>query len=311
MATIAYTEPRLVGSGNLKEPKIFIGAAAPSAAWRRGSILANVTTGTITTPPASGTGSLANVAGPSASAVTITNAVTANAPARTYYISFTYTGSSAESLISQVFVQNCPAGYTPEVNIASAGAPSGATGYNFYVGLINGYIAQQGTAATALGTAQTLPATLTNSIGWNQASTNASSGIVGLAVAASNENFFDGSGGSFNVGPGSRTGANTGVPPLAPGEAQLYYAAGLGQGQLVEMNLSQAYAFYPSLIGTTAGLTLDASSGFFIADPSQTNKILTIVDQRPGVQIGPTASGTDGDLGVRVVVQFNSGLALS
>ncbi len=310
--TIGYTEPRLVGSGNLKEPKIFLGQALQGAAWRRGDILISSTTGTITAPPA-GSGSLAAlIPGTSTtSAVTFGSASTSGAAATTYYIAVTYTGSSTESAPSQTYVVNSPAGHTPTVTVASAGAPAAATGWNAYIGITPGGLSLENAAPTSLGSAYTVTSPLTNNIGWNRAATNPSSGIVGLALNASNENFFDGSGGSFNVGPGSRLGANTGIPPLAPFEAQGFYVAGLGQGQLLEMNLINTTAWYPSLLGTTAGLALDATTGFFIVDPGQTNKIITITDKRDGVYIGPTAQGGTGDLGVRIIVQFNSGLALS
>lgn len=313
MAVIGYMEPRLVGGG-LKEPKPFLGVPAQNAAWRRGSILAVTTTGSITLPPSAASGAnLATAAAPAASAVTTGTSASAGAPAQTYYAVVTYTATGQETLPSQVFVINCPAGTLPTINVASAGAPAGATNFAAYMGTVLGYYSlQQATkTTTALGSTFTAANPLTNNQGWNQAATNASSGIVGIAQTASNETYFQGSGGSFNIGPGSLVGANTGIPPLAPLEAQAFYVTGLGYGQQLEMNLPQSLAFYPGLIGTTAGLTLDSTSGFHICDPSQSNKILTIVDFRQGVYIGQTQQGTVGDYGVRVVVEFNSGLALS
>ena len=129
-----------------------------------------------------------------------------------------------------------------------------------------------------------------------------------MAICASNENYYDGYGGSFTAGnPGSRLGSTNQLPPLTPDEAPLGYALTLGNGTILEMSLNSASGGWsPLLIGTTAGLTLDSTTGWFTVDTSQSNKVCTIVGQRPGVYIGPTASGNPGDTGVRVLVQFTS-----
>jgi hypothetical protein len=260
-----------------------------------------------------GTSTLATAAAPAASAVTLGTSASAGAPAATYYSVVTYSASGAQSVPSQVFIQNVAAGNLPTIVVASAGAPAAADHFVVYMGLSPGSLSMQQAAltTTALGATFTAANPLTNSVGWNRSVTNPSANIVGLACDASNENFFDGTGGSFNVGPGSRLGADTSVPPLTPFEAQGAYVIGLGGGTTIEMNLINTTAYYPSLLGTTAGIALDSTTGFFIVDPAQSNKTVTIVGQRDGVYIGPTSPGTVGDLGARVIVQFTSGLLYS
>lgn len=311
MATIGYYEPRIVGNGSIKEPVKFMVNPAQGAAWRRGDIVVQATTGTITALPTAGQGALATAAIPGssgASAVTITNSASSGAPAQTYFIALTYTATSAESQPAY-FVQNCPPGYIPTITVASAGAPSGATNFAAYVGLLPGYysLQQASKTTTALGSAFNVAYPLTNSAGANRGATNLSGSILGLADSMSDETYFDGYGGSFTAGrAGSRLGSTNTIAPLTPTEAPLLYVVGLGNGQRVELNLVNTTAWSPYLLGTTAGLALDSSTGFFVVDPGQSNKIVTIVDQRPGVYIGPTASGTAGDLGARVVVEFSS-----
>jgi hypothetical protein len=306
MATIGYYEPRLVGSGSIKEPKKFLVNPAQGAAWRRGDIVVQTTTGTITALNPNGNGALASASAPAASAVTLGTSAVAGAPAATYYGAVTYTATSQESP-PYYFIVNCPAGYLPTVNVASAGAPAGATNQATYLGLFPGYLAlQQATkTTTALGATFTASNPLTNSTGANRGATNLSGSIIGLADSMSDETYFDGIGGSFTAGrASSRLGATNSVAPLTPTEAPMLYVVGLGFGQLVEMNLNQNTAWSPMLLNTQVGLTLDATTGFFTVDPTQSNKVAVIVDQRPGVYIGPTASGSSGDIGTRVIVEF-------
>lgn len=314
MSQFGYRAPALVGAANVKEPKQILGAPAQLAVWRAGDILISKTTGTITAPPATastGTGSLASTLAPGATgsnAVTITNTTTSGAAAATYYIIVTNTYAGGEGPPSQLYVQNCPAGYTPSITVASSGAPAAATDFAAYVGVEPGYLSlQQATkTTTALGSAYVVPATLTNNIGWARAATGSSTNIIGMAVNDSNATYFDGGGGSFLAGNNaSRLGATSALPPLTPFEAPGGYAITLGGGQLIEMSLVNTTAWSPSLLYSAVGLTLDATTGFFIADPGQT-QVATIVDHRDGAYIGPTGTGTTGDTGVRVIVSFLS-----
>lgn len=318
MATISYFPPQIVGTPNINEPKPYTVVMAPGAAFRRGDILIQSTTGAITNPPSvsvgAGLGPASTAQPPAASAVTIVQSAVSGAPAQTYYIKVTYTATGQETLPSQEFVLNCSAGNMPSINVLAAGAPAAATNFAAYVGILPGTEAlQQATkTTTALGTPFVCANPLTNSIGANRAATNVSANILGIAQHDSNGLFFDGVGGSFLAGTaGSRLGATNTIAPGAPTDAAMAYVTGLGANQLVEFNLVNTQALNMNLIGTTAGLTLDATTGIFVVDPSQSNKIFTITDFRPGVYIGPTASGTLGDLGARVVGYFNSGLLLA
>jgi hypothetical protein len=294
--------------------------------WRRGDILVNTPVGNIVTPSggaSSGGTSLATTAGPAlaagqgvftliststsitSGAVTVTAATSANNPAQTYYCIVTYTNTtgSNESLSSQEFIIQCPAGLAPQVTVASASAPTGAATFALYVGLYPGYEAlQQATKyTTSLGTAFTIPAPqLTNSIGLSRAATNASAAMFGMAVDDSNALFYNSIG---NVGNQSLFGVTMTQPPLTAADAynNLVYKL---QSQTLEMNLVQP--FYPSVIGgAVAGLLLDPTTGFFVADTSQSNKVLNILQ----AAVGPQGfEGGVGITGTRVWVQFASGL---
>jgi hypothetical protein len=299
---VPYHEPVLVGTGAIKEPRQILGAPTQNAAWRRGSILRNITSGAVSPAP---TGALAAFAGPAASAITIGTSAVAGAPAATYYYQVTYTATGTESQPTQ-YIVNVNAGFVPTINVASAGAPTGATNYAYYASVEPGYyLLQQGTrTTTALGTTFTTAYPLTNVTGWNQAVTGTSANIVGVALADSNANYFDGTGGSFLAGTaGSRLGPSVNIPPLSPFEAQGVYVLGLGFGQIIEMNYTQAIPWTSNLVGSAVGISLDAATGWFYADPAQT-ACAQIVGQRDGVYIGPTAPGTVGDFGTRVDVVF-------
>lgn len=308
MATIQYTPPRLVGTGNIKEPKPFTVIPTQNAAWRAGDILVQATTGAITNPPSVGSGGLASAAAPAASAITISTTAVSGAPIATYYGVVTYTGSSAESVASAPFIVNCAAGQVPSITVASAGAPGAATGFSSYIGIFPGQYFRQN-AAVSLGSAANCTYPLTNCLGANRAATNMSANILGIAQSSVDATFFAGIGGAISAGQNSsQLGSTNTVAPLIPSDAALLYVTGLGYGQYVELNLNQNTALTINLLNSTAGLTLDASSGIFTVDPSQSNKVFTITEFRQGVYQGPTASGTFGDLGARVIGFFNSGL---
>jgi len=329
-----YTSPQLVGTGTGSyAPWILPYQCGQSSGgtlntFRRGDILLLTTTGTIVTPSggaSSGGTSLATMAGPAlaagqgtfsiissatsitSGAVTVTASTSASAPAQTFYCIVTYTNTSGsnESLSSQEFIIWCPAGLLPSVNVASSGAPSGAATFALYVGLYPGYEALQQASkyTTSLGSAFQIPNPLTNSQGLARAATNASANIVGMAVDDSNALFFDGVGGAGSIGNQSLFGATMTQQPLTANEAFLNLVYKL-QSQTIEMNLVQQWS--PMLAGgAVAGIPLDSTTGFFVADTSQSNKILNIL----GFVNGPQSfQGGVGLTGTRVQVQFASGL---
>ena len=313
---ISYRESQFVGNPNLKEPIPYLVSPAQDQTWNRGDILGLETVGTIVAPPGVGTGALASAAGPLASAVTITNAATAGAQPHTYFIELTYTATSAESAVSQLFVQNCPAGYTPSVTVASAGAPAGATDFAAYIGLSPTSLAlQQATkTTTALGSAYVATSPLTNYTGAFRVATNVASNIAGIAIDDSGALLFGGYSGSFTAGTvTSLFGSSNSMQPLMATDAPLNMINGLGNGAQIEMNLNTASgAFTQALISQTAGITLDPATNFYTVDTTQSNKVCRIVDARQGVYIGPTASSDSSGLGTRVIVSFlPSVLALS
>lgn len=303
---IGYTEAEFVGSPNLREPKLLLGNVYPGAAFRRGTVIYQKTNGTITPPPAVGSGDLATAAGPLASAITLGVSAVAGAPQATHYIVTTYTDAGGESAPSAMYVVNTQAGFVPTVSVASAGHPGSADHFAAYMGFSPNFLSlEQATkTTTALGATFTPAASYANIAGYATAPTGQSTGIVGIATADSDAMFFRGGGGSFNVGGAQDPlGADITLPPLAPYEAQGVYIQSAGFGAIYEMNLIQSTPWSDYLRYTQAGITLDPTTGFHVVDPAQT-ACLQIVGQLSGAQIGPTASGGVGDQGTRILVQF-------
>lgn len=303
---LSYREPTYVGNGNIKEPFPVPVNMAQGAVCRRGDILVQAVTGSIVVPPNPGSGTFAGLPGPAASRVTIGSTTSAGAPAATYFIEVTDAEAGPkETLPSQIFVSNCPPGYVPTVLVSATGAPAGATGTYIYVGLLPDYLAQQNSSINTYATTFDVVYPLTNSAGATLAASSANANILGMAQHASNENYFDGFGGSFLAGnPGSRLGSTNQLPPLTPDEAPLVYVVTLGAGTILEMSLNAASGgFSPYMIGSAFGLTYDTATGWFTADTTAT-QCGNIIGQRPGVYIGPTQQGNPGDAGTRVLVQF-------
>lgn len=301
------------------------------AVWNRGAILINTPTGTIVTP-SGGAGTTYNpstgpVQGPqlapgqgafnvinastsiTSGCVQITGVASSTAPALTYFVivTATITTGSNETASSQEFIINCAAGFVPAVNIlATTGtinAPPGAVTYAVYVGLYSGYEAlQQATIyTTAIGTAFTIPFPLTNNMGLSPAATAAHAALFGMAVDDSNATFYNGSGGSFGVGNQSLFGSTMTQAPLTASEAFMADVYKL-QNQLLEMSLVQAWS--PALVGTAAGITLDATTGLYVVDTGQT--ACGLIGQ---AVYGPAAfQGGPGLTGSRIQFTFNVGL---
>jgi len=324
MATIPVFEPLLGPPANGTEYVQTPYILAPAAVWRRGDFLQLQTTlgsGTAILTPSGGTGALAAYAGPTfgtavqvssttaqtntAGTVTITGVVQASAPAQSYFVTLTYTATGQESQTGTEFIVNCAAGYVFSVNVIAATAPSGTTNYGAYVGVYpQSEVLQQATkTTTATGTAYSIAFPLVNSVGITRAATNQATNIVGLAVNSSLADYFSGPGGSFQVNENSLFGATNSYPPLQPAEVYLGYAVKLQFNQLIQISLVQQYT--PALIGTTAGIAIQ-SNGFFAADNTQSNKVLTIYGSVDGVA-SLVGNGTETS-GKRVLAYFNQGL---
>lgn len=316
--TIPYYEPQLAPSNSILQPNTRLVTPSQSGSWKRGDIVFQQTTGSITLPPGNGANALAGVAGPATSAITIANHAVAGAPAQSYYIICTYTdGGTGESQSSSEILYNCPAGNVPAVTVASAGKPSAATDFNVYAGILPGTEVQQ-TTATVLGSTSNLAYPLTNNRGGNVISSNPSGNILGLAQEASNRTFGAFPGGTY-IDPKSAYGATADFPPLAPTELSQLYLISL-VNQPLEISLSQAYAMNANLQDTQVGLTVDATSGWVYADPAASNKVATITDipqsvpaliisnatASSGNALGPGPTGQPGDLGGRVIITFLS-----
>lgn len=294
--------PSLVGKPGISFYDMSAGLPAQNALWRRGDILAQVTTGTLTNPNPNG--SLATDV-PTA-AVTIGSTASAGAPAQFYYAFYTYIGSSSiESLPSAEFPVAVAAGTKGTITVPSAGAPSGATDFALYVGLVPGGEWQQ-VASTALGSAATIPYPLTNSVGLNRAATDASANIAGLALDDFDVTYAPTPPNAAQVSNRSIFGVDMTAPPVGYLEQYEGFFVKAGN-QTFEMSLLQPY--YTSLLQTTAGLYYSSTYNAFAVDTSQSNKILTIVGKSYGSQ-NPNYGeplGNVGDSGARVLVRFNSG----
>lgn len=326
MALLSYFEPYWVGSGAFTAP-IEVGyVKAQNAIWRQGSILVSSPTAVVV--PSGGLGTLIAAAGPisnsgtlttagqtivtttvtstGSNVVTITAVAAAGAAAQSYWVELTFVNTIAnESQTGPEFVINCGPGIIFSVNVTAAGAPSGSVNYATYVGVYpaNEVVQTATKAGTALGTALTLTAPLAFNKGVLQAATNANSNIVGIALNTSDQYFVSGPGGAITVNNQSMLGATVSLPPMQPQEIYLGYVAKL-QNAYIEMSLINTQAWSPALIGSTFGITLDAATGFYVANPAGTN-VGFIVSGADGV---PGVVGSTGDFGKRIVVQFNVGL---
>src|SRR2546427_4255508 len=83
---------------------------------------------------------------------------------------------------------------------------------------------------------------------------------------------------------------------LFPGEPGFQHVLLLHNAQQFEISLTQAWA--ASLVGTTAGLVKDATSGFWVLDNTQTNASCRIVQKSEGPS---SFKGVVGDTFARVI----------
>ena len=322
MATYPSYEPQWVAEGGITGPRTAQLYPAQTAAWRTGSILTQVVTGGPITVPSGGALTAATIAGPSLGTlpvpfqvstnassqtqgvVTVTAQTAASAPPETLFGVVTYTAAAitTESQPSQPFIINSAAGITPIVNVSATGAPAGLTKYAVYMGFLpNTWYLQH--AVTALGTVTDLAYPLTNSTGVNQAQAGISTGILGMADCDSDA-YFAGvlgatAGGSQNTGKRSLFGATQSFGPGWTNDPFALPVTKLQQGE-VEISLKQAW--YNSLIGSSVGLNIDAATGYFVADTTET-ACATIQN----LAWGPGYRGDVGDIGARIRIKFNAG----
>ena len=326
MALIPYFEPYWSGSGAFTAPVEVGYVKAQGAVWRQGSILVSSSAAVLV--PSGGLGTLIAAAGPistsgtlttagqtivtttvtatGSNVVTITAVAAAGAAAASYWNQLTFVNTAAnESITGPEFVVNTGPGIIYSVNVSAAGAPAAASNYAVYTGIVpqNEVLQTATKVGTALGTALTLTSPLAFNKGILQAATNANSNIVGIAVNASDQYFISGPGGATTVNNQSMLGATVSLPPTQPQELYFGYVAKL-QNAYIEMSLINTQAWSPALIGSNFGLTLDATTGFFVANPAGT-ACGFIVNGADGV---PSIVGTSGDFGKRIIVQFNVGL---
>src|SRR5271166_4498872 len=125
--------------------------------------------------------------------------------------------------------------------------------------------------------------------------------VLGMSAFGSLDFYFAGVGGAAAVNDAALFGATVSSTALMPADANLpRVLATFGQFPF-EMSLIQAWAPSTQVGPAKAGLTLDAS-GYFVADTTQSNKILNII----GSVDGP-GKGVVGDTYKRVIVSFISG----
>jgi hypothetical protein len=103
-------------------------------------------------------------------------------------------------------------------------------------------------------------------------------------------------------GIGTLVGASTVGTVLTPGLPLQMDIEPWYQGIFVQLSLVQAYTANQVAVG----LLLDGTTGYFVADSSQANKIGVIIN----AVVQPSQPWVSGDTGVRVIVQINAATAL-
>jgi hypothetical protein len=324
VTTYPAFEPQWIATGGILSPRVAQVYPAQVAAWRTGDILGLITTGAILTPTGGTATSFTNATGaltpgPSLGAnpvpfnitgaagtqtqgvVTVTATAAAAAPAQTLFGVVTYNITLAtESQVSVPFIINTVAGITPNVNVAAAGAPAGATTFKLYLGFLPGTFWSQ-SAVSALGTMISTAYPLTNSIGANKAAVAVSTGIIGMADSDSDA-YYAGilgatAGGSLNTGKRSLFGA---TQSFGPGWTNDPFALPVTKLQVGLIELSLVQGWSPGLLYAAVGFNIDAATGYFVADTSQ-----TAAGVIQDIAFGP-GRGNVGDVGARVRVQVNA-----
>jgi hypothetical protein len=268
------------------------------AVWRPGDVIIPKTVGSNTQPNPNG--SLAALPGPLLSLVTTGISASAGAPQQDYYGIVSYIGAaSIESLTSQPFVINCPAGYLPTVSVSATGAPGAATSFATYLATVPTFYVQQANN-TALGATFTAANPLTNAVGYANAATNVSGSIVGIAKEDSSRFFAGFPGGSQQTGARSLFGAS-------PDYQALDFKVPITKCQNGVFIMPLLQPYYSGLNNTTAGLSIDTGAtftpngtNFWLVDTAQSNKVVTILRRASSGSVVEQ----DGDVGALVFVRF-------
>ena len=276
-----------------------------NAIFRRGDFLQNIVTGTLVQPAPAG--ALAAITPTVTPTIVNSGVALATATKQVYFAYYTYQATGTESLPSAEFLVVNSNGYQATVTVPVAGAPAGATGFNVYVGTVQGGEYQQ-VAGTALGSAATIPVPLTNFAGANRSISNPATNIFGLAVDDYDVSYTNNVAANFsNRAP---FGADVSGPPMGFYEQYQTKVIPLSAGLQFEMSLLQAWT--PALTFTTVGISYQAAYNTFAADTSQSNKILTIQGKVQGPNTNPNFEDVGGflDTGARVIVAVTTTSAL-
>jgi len=251
--------------------------------WRNGNVLKQVITGTVLTPNPNG--ALIGFNGPitftnaaQLANITVGTAVSATAPARTYWMAVSYTNAgNEESQPSPLLPIGVAAGFVPTVSVSAVGAPALATQFNLFAGLYPRQWFSQ-VRNTALAGTATIVYPLTNFTGIYPTVAGDATNLVGFAASAFDQ-VFD----PLGAFPGRREpyGATMSTDPLM-GTNAIWPVESLGSGQF-ELNLIQSYN---GQIGAAVGLNIDPVSGLPVWDTTQT-QVATI----SGFANGPFQGG--------------------
>ncbi len=296
--SLNYCRPSLGDGLNQGSPNPGRAYPIPGQLFRAGDFIALATTGTLTYPAPSG--SIAAVQPQATPTVTLTTS--GSAGAQVYYWFYTYEAAGPiESLPSAWYVLVVPAGQVATITIPAAGAPAAATNFNLYIGFAP-YVAWQQVAATALGSAATVPNPLTNFQGAQRAATNASGNIIGLVLDDYDVLYQQGVAQAITT---NRRLFGADQTQFDPEQYQVKYAKLTNSQPFI---ISVIQPFNAGMIGSTFGLNY-TSQGVFALDNTQSNKLVTVISADDNLDNWPASSPFDtGITGVQAVAAFTSGV---
>jgi hypothetical protein len=237
------------------------------------------------------------------------NTANATLPAGSYFGKFTYVYQSGEGAVGPESLAVAVVGPNNSIVWTTPAAQAGATGYNIYTtgpGGASGTELKQNAAPIAIGTNFTQ--TSLAAPGLAKAASNQSGGIVGLAEHDSGSNYAGFLGGSAAVATraaastqllGAQAGPMGTIMPPDIANAKYVKAAG---GMEWEISLPSTYTYPGFSGGQQFGLGIDATTGWFVADPTLSNLIFNFVEEANGPN-----RGTVGDTGKRIRVQLAVG----